>query len=318
MIPDDFRVEPASWEADLDDLRAVREQVFLIEQNVAPEDEWDALDAKSRHAIARDRDGRPIGTGRLTPEHTIGRVAVLAGWRGKGVGEAVMRLLLEQAQALGYPAIELHAQTHAIPFYTRLGFEAYGDEFDECGIAHRMMRRDLEPAAGRSSAPLPPPAAARILTADDRSQAQEAVAALLADAQHELAIYTRDLDPGLLDTPAALEALKRIALSGRRARIRIVVHEPAKALADGHRLIALAQRLPSAIALRTPEDERDLQYPSAFLINDRRGYLFRKLASRPEGEGSTYAPGRHAQLGDFFEQVWERSVPSAELRLLGF
>ena len=138
----------------------------------------------------------------------------------------------------------------------------------------------------------------------------------LEPARYEIAIYTRDLDPALLDVPPILDAIKRIALSGRRARVRILVQEPRKPLADGHRLIALAQRLPSLIEFRTPQDEQDRQYASAFLINDRRGYLFRTLASRNEGEGSTYAPGRHAQLREYFDQVWERSVPSEELRKL--
>ena len=81
-----------------------------------------------------------------------------------------------------------------------------------------------------------------------------------------------------------LDAIKRIALAGRRARIRVLVQDPRKPLADGHRLIALAQRLPSLIEFRTPQDEQDRLYASAFLINDRRGYFFRTLASRNEGE----------------------------------
>jgi predicted GNAT family N-acyltransferase len=319
MIPEDFSVEPASWEHDLPALRAVRERVFLIEQNIPPEDEWDELDAKSRHVIARDGAGQPIGTGRLTPNHAIGRMAVLAEWRGRGVGAAIMGVLLEQARALRYPAIELHAQCHAIPFYASFGFSAYGDEFFECAIAHRMMRLELMPAGGgRELPPLPPKPEPRSLVAENREQALAAIVALLGDASHALSIYTRDLDPALFDVPATLEALKRIALSGRRAQIRIIVHDPRKPLADGHRLIALAQRLPSTISLRTPVDERDLQYPAAFLINDRRGYLFRPLGSRLEGEGSTYAPGRHAQLRGLFNEIWERCAPSTELRQLAF
>ncbi|MEP7044799.1 MAG: GNAT family N-acetyltransferase [Dokdonella sp.] len=318
MIPEDFSVEPASWEVDLPDLRLVREQVFLIEQKIPPEDEWDDLDGKSRHVIARDREGRPIGTGRLTPNRGIGRMAVLADWRGRGVGAAIMRVLLEQARALRYPVIELHAQCHAIPFYAQFGFTVYGEEFVECEIAHRMMRLELGVAGGRELPPLPAKPAAQLLVAENREQAQAAIAILLADARHELSIYTRDLDAALFDVPATLDALKRIALSGRHAQIRILLHDPRKPLADGHRLIALAQRLPSVITLRTPVDERDLQYPAAFLINDRRGYLFRPLGSRLEGEGSTYQPGRHAQLHAFFNEVWERSAPSTELRPLGF
>lgn len=318
MIPDDFSVEPASWEADLAALREVREQVFLVEQNIPPDEEWDALDETSRHVIARDRNGKPIGTGRLTPEHRIGRMAVLESWRGRGVGEAIMNVLLEQARGLRWTELELHAQTHALPFYAKFGFEAVGEEYDECGIAHRTMRATLDLGAGRDLPALPPKPEPRVLVAEDGTQAVAAVAALLADARHEVCIYSRDLDAALFDVPAILDALKRIALSGRRAQIRIIVQEPRKALADGHRLIALAQRLPSAIGIRVPVDERDLQYPSAFLVNDRRGYLFRILGSRLEAEGSTYSPGRHAQLRSLFDQVWERSQPSEDLRALAF
>lgn len=316
MIREDFRVEPADWTTDYEALRAVRDPVFVEEQKVPVEDEIDALDPLSKHVIARDAENRPIGTGRLSPERLIGRMAVIGEWRGRGVGEALLAALLEQARALGYPAVELHAQSHAIAFYEKFGFAAYGEEFDECGIQHRMMRIELVPNAPRTFAPLPPKPEARVLVAEDREQAIAAIADLLADARYEIAIYTRDLDPALLDVAPILDAIKRIALSGRRARVRVLVQEPRRPVADGHRLIALAQRLPSLIELRTPQDETDRQYASAFLINDRRGYLFRVLASRNEGEGSTYAPGRHAQLREYFDQVWERSVPSEELRQL--
>ena len=315
-IRDDFRIEPADWATDYAALRAVRDPVFIDEQKVPIEDEIDAFDPLSKHVIARDAEERPIGTGRLSPERLIGRMAVIREWRGRGVGEALLAALLDQARALGYPSVELHAQSHAIPFYEKFGFEAYGEAFDECGIQHRMMRIELAPNAPRTFAPLAPKPEARLLVAEDREQVVAAIADLLADARHELAIYTRDLDPALLDVPPILDAIKRIALSGRRARIRILVQEPRKPLADGHRLIALAQRLPSLIEFRTPADEQDRLYPSAFLINDRRGYLFRTLATRNEGEGSTYAPGRHQQLREYFDQVWERSVPSEELRPL--
>jgi predicted GNAT family N-acyltransferase len=315
-IPDSFRIEPADWTTDYDALRAVRDSVFVVEQKVPIADEIDAQDPVSKHFIARDLNDTPIGTGRLSPERLIGRMAVVKEWRGRGVGEALLNALLDRARSEGYPAVELHAQSHAIPFYEKFGFKAYGEEFDECGIRHRMMRLELAPPDARTFAPLPPKPEAELLVASDRDEAIAAIAKLLADARHEIAIYTRDLDPALLDVPPILEAIKRIALSGRGARVRAIVHEPRKAIADGHRLIALAQRLPSLVEIRVPEEETDRQYASAFLVNDRRGYFFRTLASRNEGEGSTYAPGRHAQLGEYFDQVWERSVPSAELRQL--
>lgn len=311
-----FHVEPASWETDRDELLRIREQVFVVEQNVPVEDERDALDPGSRHVLAHDADGRAIGTGRLTARHTIGRMAVLAEWRGRGVGAAMLQLLLDQARALGYPSVELHAQVHAIAFYERHGFTIEGEEFDECGIAHRTMRLELAPFERPARKALPPLPVAETLAPQDRDEALAAIERLLADARHELAILTHDLDPALLDVAPVLDAIRRIALSGRRARIRVLVRDPRKAAADGHRLIALAQRLPSAIELRVPQEDRDLDDPSAWLLNDRHGYLARPLAARSEGSGSTCAPGPHRQLLARFDEIWERALPAAELRAL--
>ncbi|MCE7951095.1 MAG: GNAT family N-acetyltransferase [Xanthomonadales bacterium PRO7] len=318
MIPTDFTISTIDWnnDAERDACRAVREQVFIIGQNVPREDEWDSLDATSRHVLARDLAGNPIGTGRLTPERKIGRMAVLADWRGKHVGEAIMNLLLEQARALGYHELELHAQTHAVPFYAKFGFEKFGDEFEECAIRHSHMRRELEPLAAREFAPLPPRPEVRNVAVDSREQALAETLRLIGDAKRELCIYTRALDPDLFESDAALEALKRVAITGRGASIRMLIQDPRSVATRGHRLLPLAQRLSSVFTLRTPVEDNDLQYPSAFLINDARGYYFRVLGNRFEGEAVNYGPGRHAQLQEYFNQVWERSETSEDLRQL--
>lgn len=318
MIPTDFTVAPVDWnnESERDDCRAVREQVFIVEQAVPREDEWDSLDATSRHVLARDLAGNPIGTGRLTPERKIGRMAVLSDWRGKHVGEAIMNLLIEQARALGYRELQMHAQTHAVAFYEKFGFVKYGDEFVECDIKHFHMRRELEPAAAPARAPLPPRPEVRSVAVDSREQALAETLALIGAAKRELCIYTRAIDPDLFENDAALEALKRVAIAGRGASIRILVQDPRAVAARGHRLLPLAQRLTSVFALRTPVEDNDLQYPSAFIVNDTSGYYFRVLGNRFEGETVNYAPGRHAQLLEYFNQVWERSQTSEELRQL--
>lgn len=318
MIPADFTVAPVDWnnEAERDACRAVREQVFIVGQNVPREDEWDDLDASSRHVLARDAAGNPIGTGRLTPERKIGRMAVLADWRGRHVGEAILNLLIEQARALGYRTLEMHAQTHAVPFYEKFGFARYGDEFEECAIKHFNMRRELEPVSAPERAPLTPRPEALRVAVDSREQALVETLRLIDAAKRELCIYTRALDPDLFENDTALEALKRVAISGRGASIRILVQDPRAVATRGHRLLPLAQRLTSVFALRTPVQDDDLQYPSAFLMNDVRGYYFRVLGNRFEGEAVNYAPGRHAQLLEYFNQVWERAEPSEELRQL--
>lgn len=316
-IPDDFTVTTADWSADADReaCKAVRELVFMVEQRVPAEDEWDEFDERSRHVVARDLTGNAIGTARLTPDAKIGRMAVLRDWRGRQVGAVMLATLLEQARALAYPAIELHAQSQAASFYERFGFRRYGEEFLECEIPHVHMRLEIAPLTPPTRPPPPPRPEVSIVAVESREQALAETLALIGAARNELHIYTRDLDPGLFDTAPVLDALKRLAIGGRGA-IRIIVQEPQLAVRRGHRLIALAQRLTTVFALRTPVQESDLQYPSAFLLNDRCGFYFRTLGNRFEGEAVNYAPGRHAQLLEFFRQVWERSEASEDLRQL--
>ncbi len=230
----------------------------------------------------------------------------------------MLHVLVEQARALGYPVLEMHAQSHAVQFYLRSGFVAYGDEFFECGIAHFHMRRELAPMASPRTIrwSLPPRPPTRSVVVESREQAREESLALIQTVRRDVCIYTRDLDPALYDTESLLNALKRVAISARGASIRILVQEPQQPVKRGHRLLALAQRLPSVFTFRVPVIEQDLQYPSAFLINDVRGYYFRVIGNRYEGEAVNYAPGRHAQLREYFNQAWERSEASEDLRVL--
>ena len=317
MIPNDFTVAIADWsnEAERNACLAVREQVFVIEQQVPREEDLDEFDERSRHVLAHDDKGNAIGTGRLAPNAMIGRMAVMSDWRGRRVGEVMLHALLEQARALAYPSVELHAQSSAVAFYRHFGFETYGDEFIECGIGHFHMRKELAPLAAPDRPGPPPRPEQRIVSVESHEQAVAETLNVIAAARHDLYIYTRDLDPLLLDTEAALGALKKLAISGD-ASIRILLREPQQPLRRGHRLVALAQRLTSVFALRTPVQETDLQYPSAFILNDSYGFYFRTLGNRFEGESINYAPGRHAQLLELFKQVWERSESTEELRQL--
>lgn len=172
-----FRVDPIDYHAGLADLRAIRETVFVQEQNVPIEEEWDALDPSCVHVIARALDGSPIGTGRLTPERKIGRMAVLPEWRGKGVGDALLLALIEQAQHRGWREVALNAQASAIDFYLRHGFVPYGERFHEAGIEHQSMRRAL---TGPN-------------TVEDRDAALASVVAIINAARRGLWIYSRQL-----------------------------------------------------------------------------------------------------------------------------
>ncbi|MCG0063056.1 GNAT family N-acetyltransferase [Streptomyces tricolor] len=135
---------------------AVRKEVFVVEQGVAEDIEYDAYDAVAVHVLAVREDGLPLGTGRLLHGEaavaktggdpsvgSLGRLAVSREARGLGVGAALVRALEDAALARGLTAVDLHAQTHALGFYERLGYAAYGPEFPDAGIPHRAMRRAL-------------------------------------------------------------------------------------------------------------------------------------------------------------------------------
>ena len=138
-----FGVRLASWDAAEAALRRIRYDVFVVEQRVPEALEWDDADAQSIHALAEDGAGAPIGCGRLLPTGYIGRMAVVAPWRGRGVGGALLLRLLELAREHGHPEVRLHAQIDAVPFYARYGFAPVGATFVEVDIVHQTMRRPL-------------------------------------------------------------------------------------------------------------------------------------------------------------------------------
>lgn len=138
-----FVVRPVNWNATRDQLRALRRAVFIEEQRVPEELEWDDADERAYHVLAMSEASEPIGTGRLKLDGQIGRMAVAREWRRRGVGAAILQCLLDLARKEGCTRVRLHAQTHAIAFYAKYGFEALGEEFDEAGIPHRMMELEL-------------------------------------------------------------------------------------------------------------------------------------------------------------------------------
>ncbi len=141
------QVRTGSWSELGEDAKRIRTDVFVDEQRIPAEMEWDHGDAAGLHAVAYNRLGQAIATGRLLQERAgvarIGRVAVHRVLRGSGVGRQVMRALLESAAARGDREVVLHAQLSAESFYRGLGFSPRGEPFDEAGIPHVEMARPL-------------------------------------------------------------------------------------------------------------------------------------------------------------------------------
>ncbi|MBX9633134.1 MAG: GNAT family N-acetyltransferase [Burkholderiales bacterium] len=139
-----FEVRLVAWDEAHAALESVRRAVFVVEQNVPEELEWDEADAVSQHALASS-GGMPVGTARLLPDGHIGRIAVLRDWRGQGVGGALLTAMIDVAAKRGFATVLLNAQVQALDFYRRFGFVAEGEVFDDAGIPHRAMRLDITP-----------------------------------------------------------------------------------------------------------------------------------------------------------------------------
>jgi YbgC/YbaW family acyl-CoA thioester hydrolase len=142
-----LRIRTGTWAELGADAGRVRTEVFVQEQRIPAELEWDEDDATAVHAVAYNRLGQAIATGRLLPASDgvakVGRMAVHQALRGCGFGEQVLRALVEKAQQRGDRGIELHAQRTARDFYARLGFAAQGEPYEEAGIPHITMTSAL-------------------------------------------------------------------------------------------------------------------------------------------------------------------------------
>ena len=143
----------------LEDAYAVRQAVFVHEQNIDETEEYDGTDSACVHLVAYE-DGAPIATGRimiLADEYVIGRVAVLKAHRGKGLGAGIMQALIEACCAMGGDRQTLHSQAHARGFYEKLGFVAYGEEFMEAGIPHIAMEHTGPASCCKNKIEIPQP-----------------------------------------------------------------------------------------------------------------------------------------------------------------
>lgn len=130
---------------DLTDVYKVRRKVFIEEQNIKPEIEFDGTDRYSISTLIYE-DDVPVATGRvilIDDNYTIGRISVLKEYRHKKYGSLVVNKLINKSIELGATSVHIHAQTHVVPFYEQLGFESYGKEYKEAGIPHISMFKKI-------------------------------------------------------------------------------------------------------------------------------------------------------------------------------
>jgi predicted GNAT family N-acyltransferase len=138
MARTNINIRIADWEKDQAELATIRQLVFIDEQHVPEQLEWDEFDTGSTHFIVTI-DNRTIASARLKPDGQIGRMAVRAEYRNQGIGNKLLEYVLQYAASSGLDHVYLHAQMSAIPFYEKHDFSAIGGIFYEAGIPHKKM-----------------------------------------------------------------------------------------------------------------------------------------------------------------------------------
>lgn len=323
-------VRIADWEADARALRAVRKRVFVEEQAVPQDIEWDGQDEGAVHLLAQDHRGDVIGTARLLPSGQIGRMAVLPERRGFGIGRALLDAAVDAARDRGEQEVFLNAQAHALGFYEAAGFRPVGAEFEEAGIAHRRMELPIgiafEPPvegpleilnSNAERTPYDRPAlsdcedAVRML--EGEGDLAEAIVELAAHARREILILSQDLDPRYFDRPELLEALSRFARRHGNASVRILVHDTRRIIRDGHGLLELGRRLSSSFGIRLVHPEmRDRE--DTFVLADRTGMVGIPRSSNPAGFLNLNDSPLTRQYANLWNRLNDRSVTDPNLR----
>ena len=135
-------IQQVTWQNAENQLRAFRTLVFIEEQFVTPEFEWDEVDASAVHLLAT-YESHPIACLRIIHYEKIGRMAVIKEWRCIGLGAALLLEAINICRKHGTNNIRLSAQTHAVNFYLKAGFKQTSDEYTDVDIPHVDMRLDL-------------------------------------------------------------------------------------------------------------------------------------------------------------------------------
>jgi predicted GNAT family N-acyltransferase len=321
-----IHVVPVDWHSHREQLRWLREQVFIIEQSVPRELEWDGEDEASSHFLAVNEAGQPLGCARLLPSGQIGRMAVLAEHRGRGLGMRLLNEAIEHAKRLGFVRVTLHAQTHAADFYAKAGFRPEGDVFMEAGIPHQSMALDLpipfEPTGTGAKPAVRPdpstPAATRVSRPEHchgESACREGLLRCLDQPVRSLWIFSPLLDPVLFDSAELTAAVSAFARSSASAQVRILVTDTSLIVGRGHRLAELAKRLDSKVAARKVAAEL-APGTNSFVTWDDVGFYLMPDHREYAAVIDHYDRVQAQRFSQHFSYLWERAASDPELRTL--
>ena len=330
----DVHVIPVTWQSHERELRRIRQTVFVDEQRIPEELEFDADDIAAYHVLALNSAGLALGCGRLLDGGLIGRVAVLADARATGLGKKLMTALIEAAQDKELSNIVLHAQEDAQTFYQKLDFIPTGVSFMEAGIKHITMQRVLPIPFNTTGLKK-----SRVVQSDQRPEvlsttdnhavartsnlqefaddvsAVEQLHQIIAGARRSLRIYSPTLDHTLFDQPELVELVSDFARSAPGCHVDILLRDSRLIVARGHTLVELGRRLDEKMQIRRLPDsiKGDKQ---SWLIADNNALWVQSEPEDYQGWSDRWNPVQAERFAKRYTQFWDRSGADPELRLL--
>ena len=301
----EIRIEKLDWTKGHSVLAMIRRRVFIDEQGIPESIELDDFDANAQHYVAIV-DKKPVGTARRLADGRVGRMAVLSAYRNAGVGSALVHYIVNDAMKSGLPRLYLHAQESAIEFYTRHGFAAFGEYFEEASIRHQAMEMALR-YEGYSE---------RIAAASYPAPTDQLVLNLARRANRTIRIFSDTLDHLLFDDKDLAERLSDLARSTRDSQVQILITNSQLIQQKGHRLLDLSRRLPSSVHLHITKVPEALAGKMVVLA-DHDGVLY--MPNINDGRVRFEPSDRPLcmRLIEVFDRVWQRSEADPNLRELG-
>ena len=332
------------WTEHYQALQNIREQVFINEQNVPRDLEWDGKDPSSTHFLAKDPSGRAIGCARLLPTGQIGRMAVLQDHRGTGIGALLLQAAVDEGQSQGFERLFLHSQSYAEPFYLKGGFLPYGTTFQEADIDHIAMelllplvfsnasglplnsfvnvdhKNDVSGPTDSDDKAIPAPEApplkpSNTYTFSGLIEARQQLLRTIALAKRQLYILSPNLDPVLFDQDSVYASLSELARRAPNVNIRILISDSKPLLERGHSLLQLAMRLDEKINIRVSAEPAGAQ-TSAYVCADLASYWTLPQYARYDGFAVPNQPAAAHRLRLDFIREWGRSKADVGLRRL--
>ncbi len=313
------------WDSAPPSIKAIRQSVFIEEQNVPESLEWDESDAIAQHFLATTNKQAAAVARLIVCDKVgkIGRIAVTKPFRKQGIASKLILEVMREGLSQGCTEFYLSAQTQAQSLYNKLGFYATGDTYLDAGIEHiDMLNKTPELITRLDTATFKPQGANFILGHDSNThlfsspnECKQLITAMACQATRKIKILSRHLESEIYDSEAIRDAFSTLARTNPRSEIQLLVVNERPLVTQRQRIIELIRRLPSSIYLKLintsyPYDE------SSMALFDREGVVFQKENSIYEGFANFNNPGRVKQLTEIFDNHWAHGKESLELRQL--